>query len=80
MEARATALRLRTVASSNLVDWTSRKSIEQSAVVSSLAILPVKELAWVRPVGLIYRRETYQSPAIKRLIEILKEATREMLK
>ena len=49
MEARATALRLRMVAGSNLVDWTSRNFIEQSAMASNLAIIPVKELAWVRP-------------------------------
>jgi len=79
MEARATALRLRTVAASNLVDWTSRIFVEHSAVASSLAILPVKELAWIRPVGLIYRRETYQPPAIKRLIEILKASAKGIL-
>jgi len=26
----------------------------------------------VRPIGLIYRREVYQPPAIKRLIEVLR--------
>jgi len=79
MEARSTALRLRTVASSDLVDWTSRNFVEQSALAPSLAILPVPELAWVRPVGLTYRRETYQPPAIKRLIEILKATVNDML-
>lgn len=72
MEARSTALRLRTVASTDLIDWISRNFVEQSALASNLKILPVKELAWVRPVGLIYRREIYQPPAIRRLIEILR--------
>jgi DNA-binding transcriptional LysR family regulator len=67
------------VAASNLIDWTSRNFIEQSAVASRLAILPVKELAWVRPFGLIYRRETYQPPAIKRLIEILRASAKDNL-
>lgn len=80
MEARATALRLRMVATSNLVDWTSRIFVEHSAVVSSLAILPVRELVWARPVGLIYRQETYQPPAIKRLIEILRASAKDILK
>jgi len=69
MEARSTALRLRTVASIDLIDWTSRNFVEQSALAPKLRILPVKDLAWVGPVGLIYRREIYQPPAIRRLIE-----------
>jgi DNA-binding transcriptional LysR family regulator len=79
-EARGTALRLRMVAASTLLDWTSRNFIEQSAVVSSLAILPVKELVWVRPFGLIYRRETYHPPAIKRLIEILRASAKDAVR
>jgi DNA-binding transcriptional LysR family regulator len=79
MEARSTALRLRTVASSDLIDWTSRKFVEQSGFAPKLKVLPVKELAWIRPIGLIYRQEVYQPPAIKLLIEILKATVRDML-
>ena len=59
MEARSTALRLRTAASSDLIDWTSRKFVEQSALSSAVEILPVKELTWRRPIGVTYRRENY---------------------
>ena len=67
------------VATSKLIDWTSQNFVEQSAVASRLAILPVRELAWARPVGLIYRQETYQPPAIKRLIEILRASAKAIL-
>jgi hypothetical protein len=46
--------------------------LSSNPLAPNLKVLPVKELAWVRPVGLIYRREVYQPPAIKRLIEIIK--------
>jgi len=77
-ECRSTRLRLQIVASSDLVDYTSRCFLEQSALASNVRFLPVKELAWVRPIGLIYRREIYQPPAIKRLIEVLRAAAKKM--
>jgi DNA-binding transcriptional LysR family regulator len=78
LEARSAALRLRTVASSHLLDWTSRKVVEQSALASEVKILPIEELTWRRPVGLIYRRENYLPPAVSRFIEILKASAKEM--
>jgi DNA-binding transcriptional LysR family regulator len=71
-ECRSAGLTLRTVASSDLLDWTSRRFVENSALASAVKILPVKELAWLRPVGLIHRRETYLPPAARRFIEIVK--------
>jgi len=71
-------LRLQIVVSSELVDYTSGCFIEQSGLASAVTFLPVKELAWVRPIGLIYRREVYQPPAIKRLIEVLRAAAKKM--
>jgi DNA-binding transcriptional LysR family regulator len=78
LEARSAALRLRTVASSDLLDWTSREFVRQSALAPRLKILPVKELAWIRPIGLIYRRETYRAPAVVRFIEILKTRAKDI--
>jgi DNA-binding transcriptional LysR family regulator len=77
-ECRSPRLRLKTVACSDLLDWTSRRFVEQSDLASTVTILSVKELAWLRPIGLIYRREVYQPPAIRRLIEILKAAVKDM--
>lgn len=78
LEARSTALRSRTVASSDLIDWTSRQFVEQSASRSALEILPVKELAWRRPIGVTYRRETYLPTAVRRFIEVMKATAKNM--
>ena len=77
-ECRSTRLRLETVAQSELVDWTSRLFVEQSSLAPAVTILPVKDLFWVRPIGLIYRQESYQAPAVKRLIEVLRTAAKVM--
>jgi DNA-binding transcriptional LysR family regulator len=77
-ECRSPRLKLRTVACSDLLDWTSRRFIEQSALASAVKILPVKELAWIRPIGLIYRREAYLPPAIGRFIEILRVSVKDV--
>jgi DNA-binding transcriptional LysR family regulator len=71
-ECRSPRLKLQTVASSDLLDWTSRRFVEQSSWASAIRILPIKELVWVRPIGLIYRREAYLPPAVYRFIEIIK--------
>jgi DNA-binding transcriptional LysR family regulator len=47
-------------------------SAQPEAPASALKVLPVKELEWLRPVGVIYRRETYLPPAVRRFIEIIK--------
>jgi DNA-binding transcriptional LysR family regulator len=72
LECRSPRLKLQTVARSNLLDWTSRRFIEQSEFARDLKILPVSELAWRRPIGLIFRQETYLPPIIERFIDILK--------
>ena len=75
-ECRSGAVRLQTIASSNLLDWTSRRLVEQSELASILKILRVKELTWLRPVGVVYRRETYLPPVARRFIEILRVAAK----
>jgi len=37
-----------------------------------LVEIPVKELQWIRHVGVSYRRNAYLSPTAKRFIEILR--------
>jgi DNA-binding transcriptional LysR family regulator len=63
LECRSAALRLRTVVSSDLLDWTSRGFVEHSVLAAKVKILPVKELRWPRPVGVVFRRENYQPSA-----------------
>lgn len=64
LETRSVRLVLRSVASSNLLTFTSRHVVEQAASRYRLAVLHVRELesAWRRPVGVIYRKGGYLSP------------------
>jgi DNA-binding transcriptional LysR family regulator len=34
--------------------------------------IPIKELTWRRPVGVIHRKDAYLSPAARRFIDVLK--------
>jgi DNA-binding transcriptional LysR family regulator len=77
-EARSAALQLRTVAASDLLNWTSRRFVEQSPLGTAVRILSVKELKLVRPIGVVYRRKTYLPPAVRRLVTILKAQSKEM--
>ena len=78
VETRSVRLRLQTLASSDLVDFTSRHIFRQAAQQFGLKELPVKELEWRRPVGVIYREGGYLPPAAKRFIEILKATAKEI--
>jgi DNA-binding transcriptional LysR family regulator len=72
-ESRSVALRLRTVASSNLLTFASRGAIEL-AKSSGLRLAPlnVHELARSSRIGAIFRKEAYLPPIVGRFIEILK--------
>jgi len=78
VECRSHALNLRAIACSEILGWTVRRLVEQSGLASALKIVPVKELTWRRPIGLIYRQESYLPPAIGRFIEILKASAKEI--
>ena len=78
VETRSMRLRLQTWASSDLLGYTSRRILRQAASRLRLKELPVRELTWRRPVGVIYREGGYLSPAAKRFIEILRSSTREV--
>jgi len=77
-QSRSATLRLRTVASSDLLTIVSRDCVEQAASASMVITLPVNELAWLRPVGVIFRRETYLPPVGRRFIEIIKTMAKDM--
>jgi DNA-binding transcriptional LysR family regulator len=72
------ALRLRTVASSELLGIASRQVVHTATRHLGLTILPVKNPNWVRPVAVAYRKDSYLSPAARRFIEILKAAAKEI--
>ena len=73
-------LRRRMVASSSLLDFSSKQTIKAAAPHLRLAILPVKDMKWIRPVAVFYRKDVYLSPTAKRLIEILKATAKEIAK
>ena len=78
LEARSIHLRLQAMAGSNLLGYFSRQILRNAGSRLGLKELPVKELVWRRPVGVIYRDGGYLSPAARRFIEILKAvATKE---
>jgi DNA-binding transcriptional LysR family regulator len=75
-ECRATALRLRSVARSDLIDFTSVAVIRQLVGVD-IKVLPIPELTWRRSVGVLRRKESYLPRAVQRLIVILRSVTKE---
>ncbi len=77
LECRSTSLRLRTVMYSDLLDFTAQSAVQQFAS-DLVKILPVKELAWRRSIGLMRRNETYTPPAVLRFIEIIKTAAKDI--
>lgn len=72
--------RFHTVASSDLVGFSSRRTLQQVAPRYHLAKLPVEKMTWTRRVGVSYRKSAYLCPAALRFIEILKSAAREIAK
>lgn len=72
IEARSVPLRLQICAATSLLSFNTRRSLRQVAPRFRLKELPVDELKWRRPFGVIYRREAYLSPAARRLIEVLR--------
>jgi DNA-binding transcriptional LysR family regulator len=66
------ALRLRTVAQTNLLAFIPKRVIEFAPATLRLTILPVKEVQYIQNVVMLYRKDGYLSPAVLRFIDILK--------
>jgi DNA-binding transcriptional LysR family regulator len=78
LESRSLAVRLQAVVSSDLLAYTSRRMIDQAVAEGyAVAVLPLQELAWRRPVGAIHRNEPYLHSAARRFIDILKACSSE---
>lgn len=80
MVAVSVSLKLRTVASTDLLGFTSRRVLRQADPRFRLVELPTKEISWRRRVGVGYQKDAYLSPAARRFIEILKSTAREIAK
>ena len=72
IEARPLRLRLQICASTHLLSFNARRTLQLVAPRFRLKELPVEELQWRRAVGVIYRNESYLSPAARRLIRLLR--------
>lgn len=73
MESNSAWARLLTIASSQLLGFSSKRFLEQEASHLSLAVLHVPESIWSRRIGVSYRRDAYLPPAAMRLTEIFKK-------
>ena len=73
-------LRHRLVASSDLVGYAPKQSISEAFPRSRCAVLHVKDLNYIRRVGVMYRKDAYLSPAARRFMEVLKATTKESAK
>ena len=80
MVAVSISLKLRTVASTDLLGLTSRRVLREATRHLPLAELCVEELTWIRRAGISYRKDAYLSPAARRFIELVKSASREIAK
>ena len=65
-------LNRRMVHSLGLLGIASRLSVALDADKLALKVIPVRDMRWVRPVAIMYRKDGYLSPLAKRFIEILK--------
>jgi DNA-binding transcriptional LysR family regulator len=75
-ESRSASLRLRTVASSKLLDFTSEAVIREAAGHSAVRPLDVKELSMRRAVGAMHRNDSYLPPIVHRMLDILRSAAK----
>jgi DNA-binding transcriptional LysR family regulator len=71
-------LKLRAVATSDLLGVSAKRVVQTATTYLRLAILPVKDMNWLRPAAIAYRRDAYLSPAARRFIEILKKTAKEI--
>ena len=76
VETRSVRMRLQMIAGSQLLGFGPKRIVQKAAAHFRLRVLPVKELTWPRPVGVMHRKDAYLSPAARRLIELFGSAAR----
>jgi len=78
LETGSQSLRSLIAASSDLLCFNAKRAFCESAQHLPLVELPVKDLKWIRHVGVSHRRNAYLSPAARRFIEILKATAKDI--
>jgi DNA-binding transcriptional LysR family regulator len=76
MESNSLPLKHQIIARSDLLGFAARRAVSEAAPRSRLVVLRVRDLAYTRRVGVIYRMDAYLSPAARRFVEILKATAR----
>lgn len=72
VQTRSLRLRLHTWSASEYLGFMSRRVLAQAAPRFRVKELAVKDLVWCRPVGVMYRKDAYLTPAAHRLIAIIR--------
>jgi hypothetical protein len=57
-----------------------RSFLERARRELPVTALPVKELTWPNSVGIICRRETYRSLALRRFVDVVKETAKDIVR
>jgi DNA-binding transcriptional LysR family regulator len=75
MESNSLPLKFQIVAGSDLLGFAAKRAVSDAAPGTRLVMLRVRDLAYTRPVGMMYRKDAYLSPAARRFVDILKTMT-----
>lgn len=75
LETTALSLRLKAIASSDLLDFLPEVAAREAMLAGLAVKLHVKDLSWSRPLVASYRTHGYLSPAARMFIDILKAAS-----
>jgi DNA-binding transcriptional LysR family regulator len=76
MESNSLPLKHQIVADSDLLGFAAKRAVSKAAPRSRLVALRVRDLAYARRVGVMYRKDAYLSPAARRFVEILKRTAK----
>ena len=74
IEANSASLRLLAVARSDLLGFGSKRLVRESAPKLRLTAIAVKGMNWHRQVGMSYRKTDHVSPALRRVMDLLRWA------
>ena len=77
IESNSLLFRHRIVASSDLVGFAPKQSIYEAFPRSRCVVLRVRDLNYIRRVGVMYRKDAYLSPVAQRFLNILKTTAKE---
>jgi DNA-binding transcriptional LysR family regulator len=72
IESNSLPLKHQIVAGSNWLGVAAKRAVSEATPRSRLVVLRVRDLAYTRRVGVMYRKDAYLSPAARQFIETLK--------